>query len=158
MIYATSPGSKSLVFSSSDAKAKSTWRVKDDEKEEARQGYGKHLDISRVQFFKSGMGVQQSWVLFRQLCKRPLFENLWCQLSMSIVYNLQNEDPIIASFTFLSSFFVSPSNVERPSASKLFASSCIALTALFSKLKTSLDPMCLSFDKIYQVEIVWFPT
>ena len=90
MIYATSPGSKSLVFSSSDAKAKSTWRVKDNEKEEARQGYGKHLDISRVQFFKSGMGVQQGWVLFRQLCKRPLFENLWCQLSMSIILNLQN--------------------------------------------------------------------
>ena len=88
MIYATSPGSKSLAFSSSDAKAKSTWRVKDNEKEEARQGYGKHLDISRVQFFKSGMGVQQGWVLFRQLCKRPLFENLWCQLSMSLVYNL----------------------------------------------------------------------
>ena len=87
LIYATSPGSKSLVFSSSDAKAKSTWRVKDNEKEKARQGYGKHLDISRVQFFKSGMGVQQGWVLFRQLCKRPLFENLWCQLSMSIVYN-----------------------------------------------------------------------
>ena len=87
MIYATSPGSKSLVFSSSDAKAKSTWRVKDNEKEKARQGCGNHLDISRVQFFKSGMGVQQGWVLFRQLCKRPLFENLWCQLSMSIVYN-----------------------------------------------------------------------
>ena len=90
MIYATSPGSKSLVFSSSDAKAKSTWRVKDNEKEKARQSYGEHLDISRVQFFKSGMGVQQGWVLFRQLCKRPLFENLWCQLSMSIILNLQN--------------------------------------------------------------------
>ena len=90
LIYATSPGSKSLVSSPSDAKAKSTWTMKANEKEKARQGCGNHLDISRVQFFKSGMGVQQGWVLFWQLCKRPLFEDLCCQLSIPIVYNLQN--------------------------------------------------------------------
>ena len=104
LIYATSPGSKSLVFSSSDAKAKSTWRVKDNEKEKARQGCGNHLDISRVQFFKSGMGVQQGWVLFRQLCKRPLFENLWCQLSMSMSITYRIWDSYI-------SLLLSPSSV-----------------------------------------------